>query len=161
MEVLAFLIPFVLVGVAVIYMAMSGGPSAAREAYMTRGGRGFRVGIALLYLVLGVGVPALTLANRGEAAGDVAGLRDEPLTATEEQGKDLFRQTCASCHSLDAINARGVTGPDLDEIGEVTRERILGAIENGGTGQGRMPAQLLEGEGARAVAAYVSKVAGR
>ena len=58
------------------------------------------------------------------------------------------------------MNARGVTGPDLDEIGEVTRERILNAIENGGTGQGRMPANLYQGEDARKVADYVAAVAG-
>ena len=40
------------------------------------------------------------------------------------------------------------------------RERVVGAIENGGTGQGRMPANLFEGEDARAVAAYVAEVAG-
>ena len=64
------------------------------------------------------------------------------MTKTE-RGKQLFRQQCASCHSLAAVNARGVTGPNLDEIGEVTPERIHNAIRNGGTGQGRMPAGLL------------------
>ena len=39
MEVLAFLIPFVLLGAAVVFIAFSGGPGAAREAYLTRGGR--------------------------------------------------------------------------------------------------------------------------
>ena len=77
-----------------------------------------------------------------------------------ERGKQLFRQQCASCHSLAAVNARGVTGPDLDEIGEVTPERVRNAIRNGGTGQDRMPAGLLEGEEARDVAEYVSEVAG-
>ena len=71
-------------------------------------------------------------------------------------------QRCASCHNLDAVNARGVTGPDLDEIGEVTEARILNAIENGGTGQKRMPAGLLEGEDAEDVARSTwPKVAGR
>ena len=41
MEVLIVLVPFVLAGVAVIFIAFSGGPSAAREAYLTRGGRVF------------------------------------------------------------------------------------------------------------------------
>ena len=38
---------------------------------------------------------------------------------------------------------------------------MLNAIERGGTGDGRMPAGLLEGEDAEAVALYVSKVAGQ
>ena len=73
----------------------------------------------------------------------------------------LFRQQCASCHTLAAVNARGVTGPNLDRIGEVTEDRILNAIRIGGTGQDRMPSGLLEGEEAQEVAKYVSEVAGR
>ena len=42
-----------------------------------------------------------------------------------------------------------------------TAERVLNAIRRGGTGDGRMPAALLEGEDAEAVAAYVAKVAGQ
>jgi mono/diheme cytochrome c family protein len=38
---------------------------------------------------------------------------------------------------------------------------VLNAIENGGTGQGRMPAGLLQGEDAEDVAAYVASVAGQ
>ena len=161
MEILAFLLPFVLLGTAVLFIAFSGGPGAAREAYLTCGGRGFRMVIPLIYLVLGVGVPALVLANRGEAAGGQGALETAELSGEQERGKDLFKQQCSSCHNLDAVNARGVTGPDLDEIGEVTRERILNAIENGGTGQKRMPQNLLAGDEAQAVAAYVARVASR
>ncbi len=161
MEILAFLLPFLLLGAGVVFIAFSGGPSKAREAYQTRGNRGFKVGIPILYIVLGLAVPGLILANRGEAAGGKGSLEGDSLTAQTERGKNLFLQQCSSCHNLDAVNARGVTGPDLDEIGEITPERITGAIENGGTGQDRMPAGLLEGEEAEAVAAYVSKVASR
>ncbi|CAN5603254.1 hypothetical protein BH20ACT19_BH20ACT19_00780 [soil metagenome] len=161
MEILAFLLPFVLLGAGVLFIAFSGGPGKAREAYMTRGSHGFKLVIPVLYLVLGVAVPALILANRGEAAGGKGSLEGDSLNAQTEQGKQLFRQQCSSCHNLDAVNARGVTGPDLDEIGQITPERIVGAIENGGTGQNRMPAGLLEGEEAEAVAAYVAKVASR
>ena len=161
MEIIAFLLPFLLLGSAVLFVAFSGGPGKAREAYMTRAGGVFKIGIPLLYLVLGVAVPALVLANRGEAAGGRGSLEGDVLTAETDRGKQLFRQQCSTCHNLDAVNARGVTGPDLDEIGQITEERILGAIKNGGTGQKRMPAGLLEGEEADAVAAYVSKVASR
>jgi mono/diheme cytochrome c family protein len=161
MEIVAFLIPFVLLGVAVVFIAFSGGPSAAREAYLTKGGRVFRITIPVLYLALGVAVPALVLVNRGEAAGGQGALQSQELSENLEIGKNLFEQQCKSCHSLAAVNARGVTGPDLDNIGEVTRRRVLGAIRNGGTGQGRMPAGLLEGQEAREVADYVAKVAGK
>jgi mono/diheme cytochrome c family protein len=83
------------------------------------------------------------------------------LSSREEHGKGLFRHTCASCHSLAAVNARGVTGPNLDKIGAVTKERVLSAIRVGGTGQNRMPSGLLQGSDAEDVALYVSKVAGQ
>jgi len=161
MEIVAFLVPFVLLGVAVVFIAFSGGPSAAREAYLTKGGRVFRVTIPLLYLVLGVGVPALVLANREEAAGGSGALKAEELSEEGDRGKILFEQQCKTCHTLAAVNARGVTGPNLDEIGEVTPDRILNAIRLGGTGQNRMPAGLLEGAEAREVADYVAQVAGK
>lgn len=160
MEVVLFLLPFVALGIVVLFIAFSGSPGAAREAYLTRGNRAFRVLIPLLYLALGVAVPALIIASRDEAKGGTEALGTEELSAEAERGKALFKTACASCHNLDAVNARGVTGPDLDEIGEMSRERVVGAIENGGTGQGRMPANLFEGEDARNVAAYVAEVAG-
>lgn len=160
MEAFAFLLAFVVLGSLVLFVAFSGGPSEAREAYLTRGGRLFRVSIVALYIAFGLVVPGLVLANKEEEAGGVGALRSQDMTASEERGKDLFSQTCASCHSLAAVNARGVTGPSLDQIGEVTPERIVNAIENGGTGQNLMPAGLLEGEEAQDVAEYVSKVAG-
>ncbi|HEX2126249.1 MAG TPA: cytochrome c [Thermoleophilaceae bacterium] len=161
MEVLLVLIPFVVVGILVIFVAFSGGPRAAREAYLTGGRRWFAASMLFLYLGLGVAVPAAVIASRGASEGAVGKLRTEQPTSLEEEGKRLFIQTCATCHNLDAVNARGVTGPDLDELGGLDEQRVLSAIENGGTGQGRMPADLLEGENARAVARYVSRVAGQ
>jgi cytochrome c553 len=161
MEVLIVIVPFVLAGIAVIFIAFTGGASAAREAYMTRGGRIFTVAILLLYLALGVAVPAVVIAGRGEAKGGTGPLRSEGLTAKEEEGKQLFIQNCKSCHTLEAVQAHGVTGPNLDELAPLDKQRILNAIERGGTGSGRMPPGLLEGEDADAVATYVANVAGR
>jgi cytochrome c553 len=160
-ELVAFVVPFVLLGVGVLFVAFSGGPGRAREVYLTRGGRGFRIAIAAIYIVCGIGIPALILANREEAEGGVGPLQSADLSTNTEEGKKIFRSQCASCHNLDAVNARGVAGPDLDEIGAVTARRILNAIKNGGTGQGRMPKALLEGEEARDVADYVADVAGK
>jgi mono/diheme cytochrome c family protein len=160
-EVVGLLTPFLLLGIAVIFIAFSGGPGKAREAYLTRGGRSFRVAIPLLYLALGIGVPALVIAGREEATGGTAKLERKHPSAKVESGKRLFRETCASCHSLAAVNARGVTGPNLDKIGVVTKQRVLSAIRIGGTGQGRMPSGLLEGTDADEVATFVSAVAGK
>jgi cytochrome c553 len=161
MEVLIVIVPFVLAGIAVIFIAFTGGASAAREAYMTRGGRIFTVTILLLYIVLGVAVPAVVIAGRGEAKGGTGPLRSEGLTSKEEEGKQLFIQSCKSCHTLEAVQAHGVTGPSLDELAPLDKQRVLNAIERGGTGSGRMPPGLLEGEDADAVATYVANVAGR
>jgi len=161
MELLAFLIPFLLLGAGVVFVAFSGGPGKAREAYLTRGGTVFKLFVPVAFVVLGIGVPALVLANREEAEGGTGALRSEKLTTSEANGKMLFRQRCASCHSLAAVNARGVTGPNLDRIGAVNVARIRTAIRVGGTGQGRMPSGLLTGPDAHDVAEYLSRVAGR
>jgi mono/diheme cytochrome c family protein len=161
MEVLIVLVPFVVAGLVVIFVAFSGGPGAAREAYMTRGGRVFSISMLVLYLGLGIAVPAVVIASRGEAEGGTGSLRSKELSGTNEQGKELFIQTCKSCHTLQAVNAHGVTGPNLDELGGVDKQRVLHAIKIGGTGDGRMPPELLTGADADAVATYVGNVAGR
>jgi cytochrome c553 len=161
MTIVAVLLPFVLLGIAVIFIAFSGGPGAAREAYLTRGGRLFRIAIPVLYVGLGIAVPAVVIANRSEAEGGDGRLRTASLSPQLEKGKELFRNTCASCHTLKAVNARGVTGPDLDSLAPLDKQRVLNAIRRGGTGQGRMPSGLLQDGDADAVATYVSKVAGK
>lgn len=161
LTVLAVVLPFLLLGIAVVFIAFSGGPGAAREAYLTRGSKLFRVGIPIVYLVLGIGVPAAVIATRSEAEGGSARLRSADLTPKLQRGKDLFRRTCASCHTLAAVNARGITGPDLDTLGQLGKKGMLNAIRKGGTGQGRMPSGLLEGPDADAVATYVARVAGK
>ena len=161
MEFVFVLAPFVLAGVIVIFIAFSGGASAAREAYLTRGGRIFTVVILLLYIVLGVVVPAAVIASRPEAEGGTGSLRTKEVSGQLADGKMLFIQTCKSCHTLGAVNAHGVTGPNLDELAPLDKQRVLNAIKRGGTGTGRMPPGLLAGQDADAVAAYVSAVAGR
>jgi mono/diheme cytochrome c family protein len=161
MQVLLVLIPFIVLGIIVIFIAFSGSPGAAREAYLTRGGRAFSVGMVLIYVGLGIAVPAAVIASRGQSEGAVGPLRTEKPSQADEEGKDLFIQTCKSCHTLAAVGAKGVTGPNLDELGGVDKQRVLNAIKIGGTGDGRMPPALLDGEDADLVARYVAKVAGQ
>jgi cytochrome c553 len=161
MEVLAFLAPWVLLGIAVVFVAFSGGPGRAREAYLTRGNTLFKVAIPVIFLGMGIAIPAVVIAGREDATGGKGQLAEAEPNEQLEEGKALFRQTCSQCHSLGAVNARGVTGPNLDDIGQVNKDRVLQAIRNGGTGQNRMPANLLEGPDAEAVAAYVAATAGK
>ena len=160
MAAAAFVIAFVLIGIGVIFVAFSGGPGRARETYLTGGRRFFRFVIPVIYIGIGIAIPVFVIADREKAEGGVGSLKDKTPSARLADGRDTFRQTCASCHSLAAVNARGVTGPNLDEIGQVTKQRILEAIKIGGTGQGRMPPGLLQGYNADVVAEYVAEVAG-
>jgi mono/diheme cytochrome c family protein len=161
MNVLWFLVPWILVGIGVLFVAFSGGPSGARQAYLTRGNRAFQITMLVIYLGIGIAVPAIILNARGQAEGATSALQTKEASARVQEGKKLFRATCASCHTLAAVNARGVTGPDLDRIGTMTPQRVLSAIKVGGTGQGRMPAGLLQAQDAADVAAFVSAVAGK
>jgi mono/diheme cytochrome c family protein len=161
MEFLIVIVPFVVLGLTVIFIAFWGGPSAAREAYLTRGRRGFTITMLVLYAGLGIAVPAAVIAGRGESVGGTGSLRSEEVSGTLKDGKQLFIQTCKSCHTLAAVDAHGVTGPNLDELGGVDKQRVLHAIKIGGTGDGRMPPELLTGVDADAVATYVAAVAGR
>ena len=117
--------------------------------------------ILILYIAFGVVVPAAVIASRPEAEGATGSLRTKEISGQLADGKQLFIQTCKSCHTLAAVDAHGVTGPNLDELGGVDKQRVLHAIKIGGTGDGRMPPELLTGADADAVATYVAAVAGR
>lgn len=161
MEAVGFLAPWVVIGIAVLFVAFSGGPGRARQAYLTRGNRVFRVLIPVLYISFGIVLPAVIILDREGATGGTGQLAQAQPSDELDRGKTLFRETCASCHSLRAVGARGITGPDLDQLGAVDKRRVLNAIKIGGTGQKRMPAGLLAGPDAEAVAAYVASTAGK
>jgi cytochrome c6 len=84
---------------------------------------------------------------------------DQPLSPAETHGRDLFIENCGSCHTLDAAGTVGQIGPNLGDI-SVTEEDVLRAIRIGGTGSGNMPPDLVSGQDAQDVAAFVSGNAG-
>src|SRR3954469_15539834 len=161
MTVAAFVVAFLALGLAVGFVAFYGGPSGARQAYLTRGSRAFKIAVPIIYVGLGIAVPAIVLANGDSGLGSGGSLADQKASAQLDRGHDLFRQACWSCHTLKAAGAQGVTGPNLDDIGTVSKQRVLSAIDIGGTGDGRMPADLYQGKDAEAVTDYVAAVAGR
>jgi cytochrome c oxidase subunit II len=77
------------------------------------------------------------------------------------------KPSCASCHTLKAAGAKGVVGPNLDDAFRYDRQQgykqstieqvVRDQIEIAG---GRMPANLVTGADADAVAAYVAACAG-
>ncbi|MEA2323770.1 MAG: cytochrome [Solirubrobacteraceae bacterium] len=157
---LAFVIAFIVIGLAVVFAAFSGARrGAARVAGPSRGNRKAVAGVVgLVVLLLGVVVPGLVVAN-GESADSAPG--GVQLTAAEQSGREVFRERCATCHTLSASNAVGKVGPNLDAL-HPPKALTLDAIKNGrARGQGQMPAALVDGEDADDVAAYIAKVAGR
>lgn len=96
------------------------------------------------------GGPATQSAGRKPAAGP---------PAAAGPGKELFTQTCGSCHTLAEAGTTGTAGPDLDALGP-DAATVEAAIRNGGAGSGMMPPNLYGGEQAQQVAAYVAAVAG-
>ena len=69
MNVWIFIIPWIVVGIAVVFVAFWGGPGGARQAYLTRGSRFFQVTMLVIYLGIGIAVPAIILTSRTNAAG--------------------------------------------------------------------------------------------
>lgn len=118
-----------------------------------------RSGIQRLTALL-VALPAVAIAAAGcgQETPDLA------------NGKALFVERCGSCHALARASTTGQTGPDLDQafgparrqgLGEGTFEGVvLDQIANVLRGSA-MPADLVTGQDARDVAAYVAEVAGK
>ena len=156
-----FLVPWLILGIGAVFVAFSGGPGRARRAYLTGGGSIVKVLIPILYVVLGLLIPAAVIASQQEAIGGTGSLVSTGPSTELDEGKELFRENCAACHSLGAIQAKGHTGPNLDRLGSVDEQRVLNAIKNGGTGKLQMPAGILDGDNAKAVAKYVARTAGQ
>jgi cytochrome c6 len=99
-----------------------------------------------------------------------------PEESGVSQGKELFsgEGQCAGCHTLADAGSRSDIGPNLDDafrhareegfdessIRSLVRNQIAYPVEDPVTGEQGMPADLVEGEDADAVAAYVASVAG-
>lgn len=158
---LVIVLAFLALGAVVVLVAMSGGPQGARKklsAESSSGIKGVGLVVGVVTLFFGVAIPGLTFALAGEESDGPAGLE---LNAVQTEGRELFAENCATCHALSASNAVGLVGPNLDVL-RPNVELTLDAIEKGrARGGGQMPADLLQGEKARAVAEYIALVAGR
>jgi cbb3-type cytochrome c oxidase subunit III len=127
---------------------------------------------AVLAALCGVGA-ALLLAACG-TGGVVSGATDE------ENGKKLFQEKCAGCHGLAAAGSTGGIGPNLDDsfaqaradgfketaIANIVHDQIQypgqypTAEKNPSFLTANMPANLVKGQDAEDVAAYVAANAG-
>ncbi|MGH2906391.1 MAG: c-type cytochrome [Solirubrobacterales bacterium] len=126
---------------------------------------GIRGLIALAALFIVVGIPAYVLTQTSDRLPSGAGTYTLAASPSERDGRLIFRQTCSSCHTLSAANARGVYGPNLDvRLGgktadpKATAARVETAIT---AGPSVMPKGLLDGRDKKLVAEYVASVVGR
>lgn len=163
MAVLVFTVIFVALGLGVLFVAMSGGPSGARRrmAGQTRRSRSLGLaGFALATLLLGIVIPAAVIAAV-ENRNSIPSANVTNLTAEDKEGRVLFGQRCANCHALAATNAVAEVGPSLDKL-RPPEGLVLDAINKGrARGNGQMAAGLVEGEQAKAVAGFVAKAVGQ
>ncbi len=81
-----------------------------------------------------------------------------PSDAPASDGRELFAQRCAACHSLADAKATGTVGPNLDEV-RPSAQRVESKVRNGGGGMPAFEGQLSDSQ-IQAVAAYVAQVAG-
>lgn len=168
------LIVIVFAGVAgwLLWASQHGGLSGVTNAMMSesRTGRRFINGtLAVVYVGFGVALPlVMIIGNHDRASAQVGGVK---LTAAEKQGRILFGEHCAVCHTLVAASAVGKVGPNLDEL-KPSKTLVLHTIANGCLqdpgadtsqsclGYGNMPADVVQGVDAQDVASFVSRVAG-
>jgi cbb3-type cytochrome c oxidase subunit III len=132
--------------------------------------------------VLGAGLATAALLAAGCGTGGVASAGKQPDV---NAGEALFKQSCAACHTLAAAGTTGTIGPNLDDAFAASRQEgysddtienvVLDQIRlgsgplatyttvNNGKGltpQTTMPANIVKGQDATNVAAYVASVAG-
>jgi mono/diheme cytochrome c family protein len=96
-----------------------------------------------------------TTENADTQASPATQKEEQPLDPEAEEGRELFVDNCGTCHTLDAAGTDGSIGPNLDEA-QVDEAEVLEVIANGGRGSGNMPANLVTGADAQAVAKFVA-----
>jgi mono/diheme cytochrome c family protein len=113
-------------------------------------------------------VVALVASLLAACGGEIEVPEDD---TTAHRGAELFNERCSGCHSLDAANAYGskpegqiqggerTNGPNFN-VRKETRDDVLFAIRNGGFSGAIMPANIVVGEDAEAVADFLSEYSG-
>jgi cytochrome c551 len=151
---------FLTIGFIVVASAFAGHRKPGNEPPARESNVLLYIGVAFVTIGIGLGIPALILVANAKHA-DKKAVGGVHLTASEAQGREMFAQNCATCHTLRAANAVGKIGPNLDAL-QPPAALVLNAIQLGrARGSGNMPAGLLTGGDAKDVAAYIAAVAGR
>jgi mono/diheme cytochrome c family protein len=163
MLALGFLALFLVIGLAVFFTAFRGGPKSAAQTEAERKRKmnpGLIVALTVVIVGFGAVIPVLAGVHNADSQAEAA-IGGVKLNAAQEHGREVFKERCATCHTLEDAGAVGMVGPDLDNL-RPPAALVIDAIQSGrARGQGQMPAQLVTGPDARDVADYVDTVAGR
>ena len=163
MLALGFVALFLVIGLSVFFVAFRGGPKGPAQSAEERRrkmGKPVVLGLVVVFVGFGVVIPALAVMHNVDEQAEAA-IGGVKLNVRQEHGRELFKERCATCHTLDDSGSVGLVGPDLDNL-RPNAELTLDAINKGrARGQGQMPSQLLSGPDARDVADYVATVSGR
>jgi mono/diheme cytochrome c family protein len=107
---------------------------------------------------------AAALLAAGCGGEETTGFED----ANRSNGKSLFATNCGSCHTLADAATAGTVGPNLDQAfgyscAQGFAEDTVYSVVHGQIqlAQGAMPADIVTGQDAVDVAAYVASVAGK
>jgi mono/diheme cytochrome c family protein len=121
---------------------------------MTAAGRRHATRLAAI-LAVGIASVGLSACGGSGAPADLAA------------GKEKFTQLCGSCHTLADAGTKGVIGPNMDDSWRASREVGIEDVQFQGTierwireAQKPMPRNLVTGQDATNVAAYIASVAG-
>jgi len=100
------------------------------------------------------------------------GIKVPESDQTAHRGAVLFYERCSGCHTFEAANAYGskasgqlqggerTNGPNFD-VRKEKRDDVLFAIRNGGFSGAIMPANVVTGKDAEAVADFLQKYSGK
>jgi mono/diheme cytochrome c family protein len=105
------------------------------------------------------------------AAATIAGCGTQGVQVPDNdpahEGAQIFAERCSGCHTLTPAGAQGSAnrsqrqqGPDLDQRRETVGD-VIYAIRNGGFSGAIMPQNVVVGDDADKVAAFVAKYAGQ
>ncbi|MCW2985328.1 MAG: protein of unknown function zinc metallopeptidase [Conexibacter sp.] len=116
-----------------------------------------------------VALMAVVAAGCGSSGSSGGKTQQDAGTAQVARGRELFAQRCSGCHTLSAAGARGsatdvhrqerTDGVNFDRR-KVDEEAVLFALRNGGFGSKIMPANIVTGDDAKAVARFVAGASG-
>ena len=161
MTTLIFVLTWVLLGLGLLFVALSGGAGGAGQRLMSTG-RGARRAAAVLFalalILLGVGVPAAVIAAVSND-DSIPEANVSNLTASEKHGRELFGVRCVNCHTLEASNAIAEIGPNLDQL-RPGPDLVTRQVNSGGGAMPSFKGKLTDAQ-IKQVADYVSANAGK